>query len=515
MSLNISLGPGGQPTASSGGVRLHSAYRPDEEAERQARSADVSASAFIVLGGCLGYLFGALKRLYPGVPVFSIQYHPGFRGHEVYQADAAWYPDHDESIEAFLQSILDAEDLESLRVMEWEPAVRAFPETARAAEQALRSALLALNGTANSLAVFGRAFLYNPPLALSNEGVWIVPGDRGDIPCVIAAAGPSLEEALPLLIQAREDYFLACLSSALPALVLAGIRPDMVFSADAGYWAQAHLNPGLMAGLPLAAPLEARIPPGLRGCSPRLLLRRGGAYEDALLGPRAPRGVRAPTTATVAAQTLEACAALSSGPIIMAGLDLSSRDIRSHARPNALDAYVTRDCGRLSPAHALIFERETGLFPRRLGDRRFSPQFETYAAWLARVCHGSEKIFRLAPGAPPLEGLRDLDGPAFLNLVHRRGRPPVFSEVSDMPPPGCIERALFLIRDSMEAFASDDPLSGLQREVCACACMSSHLKRRKALRDANPGLKSIAVEEMRGRMARIERRLLALKGGPA
>jgi len=515
MSLSIEAALSGGPSASSGGVRLHSSRDPRAEARRFLEAAlDGDPGTILLLGPCLAYLVEAARSAYPGALIAAAQYDADFRGREAAVADIAWYPDLGVGLEAFLIDRLGPEDVEGLRIVEWPPAAKAWPEASAAAADAVKNAVLSLNGAANALAAFGRAFLYNPARNLANGRERLALARRGSAAAVIAASGPSLEALLPLIAETRPRIWLAALSSALPALALAGIEPDIVFTVDSGFWAMSHLRPEWTRSIPVAAGPSARLPADLLATARLLFLDSGTPYDRALLARALADALPARTSATVAASALEATLRMTTGAVILAGMDLSSLDLRSHARPNAFDALNASRSGRLRPLSSIAMEREAG--SRRVpGGRRVSSQLETYAALLSRSSSEEDRVYRCAPGAPPIRGVRDIDPEGLASLAERCG-----DVLPALGPAGAAHedaaagaaRAIDLVDRAHAAFMADGALGAVERDVCSCICLSSLLKRRKALRSGNAELLSAARAELSERREKLRKRLSALGG---
>ncbi|MDR1324522.1 MAG: DUF115 domain-containing protein [Treponema sp.] len=81
----------------------------------------------------------------------------------------------------------------------------------------------------------------------------------------IAAAGPSLDIQLPRLAETRNDTFLMATDTSLPALLHAGLTPDVVVSIDCQHISYFHF----MWGLPCPLYLDLASPPLVASCSPR------------------------------------------------------------------------------------------------------------------------------------------------------------------------------------------------------------------------------------------------------
>lgn len=522
MGLELSAAADGASTASADGLLLHSAHRPREEGIRFAASIEDGHSAFLILGPCLGHMIEGLRDRFPGAMIIGLQFDPGFRSVESAKADHCWYPDDPISVDAFLLRILSPEDLESLLVLPWPPAIRAYGAIARACQERIKSAMLALNGTANALSAFGPSFLYNAlknSILASRRAVLAAPGGR---PCLIAASGPSLEAQIPFIALHRESIYLAALSSALACLTRAGLEPDIVFTADPGFWAAYHLEP-YPRGVPIAAPLEARIPSPLLARDPLLVLGGQSLWAEAI--GESGSGLPIRTTATVAAAAVEACLSLVSGPLILAGLDLSSKDGRSHARPNAFDAIRDPRANRLEPIesieYALSAESRPNVAPIS-GSRFFAtPQLESYRGYFTRACAAEPRISRLASESPPIAGMPEL------SLAEASGRIRAFGvpDRRDGPrfdlrePSGTGDsrrgkelaaQASELLAKACRAYLSDEELSPLDRETLSCLCFSSLLKRRKARRGGPESLLEAGAADLDSRRRRLVRRFEAL-----
>jgi hypothetical protein len=114
-----------------------------------------------------------------------------------------------------------------------------------------------------------------------------------------------------------------------------------------------------------------------------------------------------PPSGTVAATALDFALRYSRGPVLFSGLDLASRDILSHARPHAFDAYHSQGISRLDPGYSRTFGRECASQASRSGRYRLSPQFLTYYHYFSRILERQDRVYRLRSDAPEVPGLRD------------------------------------------------------------------------------------------------------------
>jgi hypothetical protein len=232
----------------------------------------------------------------------------------------------------------------------------------------------------------------------------------GSSPIVVAAAGPSLETALDALEPHRGRFRLWALASAAAACHRRGWKPELVASTDPGFWADRHFDSMVRTRpsrrISLAAHLTARIPPAVLGLCSLALVSPAEAPENDLSTAAGLPSVPGPSRGTSAADALALAASVCSGTVIAAGLDLASRDLRSHCRPYGFDAHVLRSERRLRPGLTLIWNREIGAFPERLGNWRRGRAFDLYAGGLL-PCPG-KGILRLFPSPVDVSGTLSL-----------------------------------------------------------------------------------------------------------
>ncbi|HUI72059.1 MAG TPA: 6-hydroxymethylpterin diphosphokinase MptE-like protein [Spirochaetia bacterium] len=426
----------GSPSIRVEGVALHSAYDPSREAERFARNSLGSElpSTIVVLGEGLGYLTRWLVHTYPGVRVLTI-----FYSTDVFQKSAElsqlppphalWHPGMGQGIADFLRTHIGELDVEGLRTLEWPPSARLFSRHSRSANEALQQCLMEANGSLVTTMSMGRLWLRN---CLAN---FLMLGDLFEgAPCapdrlvVIAASGPSLETAAPLLREIRDAVDIWALPSSAPFLMDAGLSPDLFILTDPGFYGIAHLHhaaPPCPVAMPLSAArgLWRLLRPGTPNPVRPFLLAQPGMLEEAFLKAL---GVSAPVVAphgTVAATALDLAYASTKGPVICAGLDMCTYDIFSHARPNEFERFFLMRSTRTAPSYSSMFRRSVDQKAIRIpGDReeRAPLSLRTYAGWLANENKESDgRLYRLLPSVVALPTMIPLDGDSMRNLARR------------------------------------------------------------------------------------------------
>jgi hypothetical protein len=419
----------GQPSVRIDGIALHSAYDPVLEAERfvAAQLAAERPSTVLVLGEGLGYLAEAVHRGHPGARLILVRYVAGISVSVRAGPWPSWHPGLPQGVAGFLRAHLGELDIEGLRVLEWQPSARLFPEVSRHVNASVRQVVQELNGSVVTTAGMGKLWIRN---SIANflrfdRVLSGLPCSR-DRPLIIAAPGPSLEEAASIITEVRGSVDLWALPSSALCLRASGLSPDLLIMTDPGFYSMHHLQFAGQA-CPVAMPLSAArglwsVPARAGQPAPRpLLLAQPGFLENQLLDAA---GVKAPSIVphgTVAATALSLALSSTRAPVIVAGLDMCGRDIASHARPGAFDLLLDLRASRTSPRYALSFERASSQRMEAVAGQpglRTSPALATYAGWFADTDSIEPgRVHRLNPSPIAMPGMHAVDAGALRELL--------------------------------------------------------------------------------------------------
>jgi hypothetical protein len=233
-------------------------------------------------------------------------------------------------------------------------------------------------------------------------------------PVLVAGAGPSLEAALPLIRRFRPRLTVLCADTALPVLAEAGLVPDWVYALEAQHYNLEDFlscrDPSLLllcdlCSCPAVLRLFPRRLPFATRFHPLALFDRLSAAG--LLPPELP------ALGSVGVTAARAALELTAGPVLLAGLDLSYPDGRTHARGAPSHRRELAGCSRLTPMGMRPFEAIAGRPRLRLRGkggaavlsdlvlRSYSLQLQSFTAAAGRVFDlGSEG---LETGARPLD----------------------------------------------------------------------------------------------------------------
>lgn len=364
---NFSLAKNGQLTASENGLLLHSAYNPTTEAERAAASAkgsDKDIFVFATIG--LGYLASAAARLSgseqktfvilePDAPHFfaalaSCDFTDLFKIPKLFfaiGADAKQAADLIQCAGGFDKAQIFCQKSQTAREQEW------FDKFFALAKQRLDAAQVNIN----TLERFGRLWLKNGARNLTQMqklcGASAFFGaaniESAALPCVLLAAGPSLEHVLPSLPQIHERAITIAVDTALRACIRAGVQPDFVLLTDPQYWAFRHIA-GLSAPKSILIAESAAYPSVFRFPCKQIFLMSSlfplGKYIEARLGKKGPLA----SGGSVATSAWDFARAIGSKEIYAAGLDLGYPNKQTHVKGSSFEEAAHNNSSRLSPA---------------------------------------------------------------------------------------------------------------------------------------------------------------------
>jgi len=377
MKERLAIARSGARTAYFGSLALHSSYNPEIEAERYIDSLKLSSSIkiFLLIEPCLAYLVKSLRVKFPHSRIVSLQ-SSSFFTKEVLaaQSDAVWELDSHIELDCFLESIFTDKEASEVQIIEWLPAYQAYPKS-KEIKKGCKEFLQRAIANELTLRAFGKRWIRNTFRlldSLKNPSTIT----SGDTPVIVAASGPSLEGAFSAILQAQSTIpcLLLAVSSAVPALLSAGIKPDLVVASDGGGWARYHLFESDRNKLPLAIALGAAIPSS-SVTQPALLISDGKAWQRLILDVLSLSALIAPQRGTVSATALDLALAITDNRVYAAGFDFSQADIATHARPYALDRFREDGASRLRPEYSYAFNRCRSI--------ETSSAFDVYAAWFA------------------------------------------------------------------------------------------------------------------------------------
>jgi len=448
-ALEITDTPSGLPTARLQGAYLHSRYDPMKEARRIVAGGCTEApSAAVVLGFGLGYFAEAFTEHHPDKPLIVIEEKPALFQQALAARDLrtllscpriTWCIG--EQAEAVVMRV---EQLPLQKLSVFRLASLREASYYRRIETLLASVIDRRKVNINTLRRFGELWVRN---LLSNLGRFITsPGIRAaekrfaDIPALVLAAGPSLDEVLPDLKALRQNCLIVTVDTSYRFCRYQEVEPDFLVTVDPQYWNSRHLDWLPLAGTVLVSESSAH---------PRIFRLAGsrreetyyvssffplGAYIEQIIGKRGLIGAGG----SVATTAWDLCRYLGCSPIYMAGLDLGFPGKRTHARgaffEESMYGRSTRFCTAeqmnldyLLQAQPTAIKNNDG--GRTLTDRRML----IYKSWF------ENQLEQRSLNAPPTYSLAEA-GIAIEGMAHRETK-----ELLRLPP----------VRDRIDAALRD------------------------------------------------------------
>ena len=239
-----------------------------------------------------------------------------------------------------------------------------------------------------------------------------------DNPLIVSGSGPGLEEALPLIRQRKPGMPVIAASSSLLALNEGGVNADLVISTDGGSWALSLLYSCLRQSKPvqgLAVSLCAALPSQC-GAFPLLILNDGCLWQTLVLRELDIPSIIIGQRGTVSASALELALELSRGHVYLSGLDLSVKDIRTHARPHGFDHIFYGSAYRCTPLYSQYYKRAKAAIDGK--------SLEIYASWFRdRLKRWPKRIFTLDTQNAVFDTAPALSSDDFAGLALDNGGP--------------------------------------------------------------------------------------------
>lgn len=357
-------------TVLAGQKTIHSRYNPLTEAERYVVSLNLKDNIqYIILAECgLCYLILPLRRKFPDAKIISLHASAFYRGKSAAPPDAEWLPG--SPVGVFLENEIDDTEADKIKIIEWRPAADVYGEKYLNLIKDITTFVKRADANKRTRSAFGRRWVKNviKNCFLFNSDTGMTLLTRCDSDCVVAGAGPGLEDAYGAIRRlVKGGALLIAVSSAVSALFHAGIRPDIIVACDGGNWALLHLFEVVrlfyqkkgrnMPPLPaLAFNLSAAVP---SCCAEFNLLpfSDGTLFQNLVQKCFNIPPLSFPQRGTVGASALDLAFYVSGGTVYTAGIDFSHNDIRTHAKPYAFDKILFCAANRMRPLYSLQFER--------------------------------------------------------------------------------------------------------------------------------------------------------------
>ena len=179
---------------------LHSRYNPQGEAERYINSLSLNENIrfLILIEPGLGYIIAPLKKRIPLAKVIVLHAAESYPPQD--PVDAVWHPGTGMAVQDFLEREIPDTEAEKIRIVEWRPALSIYGNVYLSIVEEAAEFIKRSDANARTTKAFGRSWFKNyfKNLCLLKKLHYPAPLS---MPVLVCAAGPGLEEAIPLILK--------------------------------------------------------------------------------------------------------------------------------------------------------------------------------------------------------------------------------------------------------------------------------------------------------------------------
>ena len=443
--LELDRSAAGTPVLKIRGLQVHSARDPQREAQRQVESLvspkglkSDGEGPIIVLGFGLGYVAEAAALAAQGRPVIIAEKHRKLLKLALETRDLSTFLLKTQVV--FILGGKGSQVIGALSLFEKkEPVIirnrtliKLDEEWYGEVERGIRSWVSRADINRATLKRFGSRWVRN--LARNLKAIRDLPGinrlenilQSQDIPVFLAAAGPTLDGAGPLIQEIHNRCLMVAVDTSLRFILARGIEPDFIVSIDPQYWNYRHLERASAPNACLVAesgvyPACLRHPfKGAFLCGSLFPLSR---FLEDRLDPKGEIG----TGGSVATAAWDFARRLGAAAIWTAGLDLSFPGLKTHFKGALFEDRSLAESFRFAPGETWSvkalrdgrpFQAKSASGGSVLTDERLS----LYAAWFENRFSLFPEIrnYNLSAEGLALKGMETASPDSLLSLPLRR-----------------------------------------------------------------------------------------------
>lgn len=372
------------------GVQIHSAYNPENEAERYVKSLSkppFNPKYILLIEPALAYTLPFLEKNFPESKILSIRFSNDFREYDNKFFKTFYFSLNDsKTFENKLTSFFGEDGLLFTNFITWEPTQKVFSEESKILWDILKKEINLSQQILNTKAFFAKRWIKNSIIFIKNIKK-IAKIQKGSSDVIICASGDSLRDSVEKLKIIRKKIFLIAVSSSLKLLLENNIEPDLVISTDGGFWAKMHLKKLLKyKDIPLALSTESNILRKTFENTAILPLHYSDGFGSNLLKKFSIPFIEAERNGTVSGTAEKLALSISSGNVYFIGLDLFPGKAKQHSDPNELEIFN-------SMSDIKIKSKEN----RVTGNRFNSKSLKIYENWFSQQdLNITNRVYRLS-----------------------------------------------------------------------------------------------------------------------
>lgn len=344
-----SISPKGFPCAEENGLKLHSAYNPQKEAEGQLSSVNEKTEAIVFEGIGLGFAVIEAARkctnaLSPDIVIAESSPLHFFAALCVLDWESAFtYPNLVIALTQEAEQTIKLVNRHSIKntvfvsVPAWkkhdEPFFSIFEELIKRnkRKEEINDATTKRFG-----ALWNRNCLKNSKIAVLSEDPKIYKSRAQSLPFLLIAAGPSLKDLLPSIKEASKKCVTVAVDTALRVLVKNGYQPDFVLLTDPQYYAYRHIA-GVHSPTSVLVTTQEAYPSVFRMNFRKIVCAKSqmpiGNFFEKYCGERTDLG----SGGSVASCAWNFCQLCGAKKIYLSGLDLSFPEKQTHIKGSTFE----------------------------------------------------------------------------------------------------------------------------------------------------------------------------------
>ena len=359
--LTIIQAKNGSPTAIYNGISVHSKYNPEREAEQLISSKEYKkdSSIGVFLGAGLGYAPILFAKKNPSLPIIIVEKDAKILFEAFETLD--WSIVLKREALSFIINAAPGTLLSVLGDNAFKAVVFCTPSCTCYAPDYFKSFLETINQqkqkdeiNTNTLEKFAHLWLKNSCRNLSYLSILdgvdsffdLASPKNCNLPFIILAAGPSLEDILPHLAELKKRAIIVCVNTALHAVLKANVEPDFILLVDPQYACAKHLD-FLSSPSSILITESAVWPSVFRFNCKQIVLCSSlfpiGQYFEKYLGNKGALGAGGSVT-TTAWDFARKCGSAS---IYMAGMDFGFPNGQTHIKGSQFEEMAHRISNRL------------------------------------------------------------------------------------------------------------------------------------------------------------------------
>jgi hypothetical protein len=426
--LIISTSKSGMPTAIVQGKFIHSNHQPEREAERLVDSQiPENISACLVEGFGLGYFVEAILKLRQNIPLILVEPSPERFLKALESRDlesvlssprvSLLLGNNSESIRYLLPGLPKG----SIQIFKHRALYELDIEYYTEIDSIVKHFISRREVNTATLNKFGELWVRNLIANLDNlpqaGDVGELSGLFADLPVLLLAAGPSLNNIIPYLEQLQKKFIIVAVDTSAAVLMNAGCIPDFTVVVDPQYWNTRHLDRVDLSGTILIS--ESSTHPGIFRKNHSKIFFCGSLFPLGIFMEKyGGQKKKLAAGGSVATSAWDFCRLISRGHLYCGGLDLGFPENKTHFHGSFFEEKVHIQTTRISPpenyAYQYLASGNTFLSFNNKGTKTLTDQrLGVYIKWFEEQIkiNKVEDIWNISPHGIKIEGMeyRDLE----------------------------------------------------------------------------------------------------------